>query len=494
MKKLFLMIVAFYMLSIQAQVPPGFESTLFSSNVHTNPIDLEFHPDENKMVVAERAGVFWLYNLVNDTWVKNDVPMLNISNQVTKWFERGVQSILLDSHYIYVYYTVEESYLFPELELPVGDNSATVNRVSRWEVAWSQNRTVFGEKIIVDGIPSLAGNHQGGGMAFGLDDLGQLYISTGDAASDEVIRNQAVDRGIIPQEHENFDGQYRSQIKSSPNGKILRVLLWNGKGFHTNPYYNANEPSSWMSRLYDYGYRNPFEISFSDSLYVADVGKSDKEEITVAKPDANAGWGKYEGFDDNTWSSSVIDPDTGSPFEVNYTNKPILDYGHNGEPLTRLLGEDNEPFIDGNAIEGNSITGGVVLKEGFGPYTGYYVFSDYTRGWLNMISPNRDFTLNFSPSDTFSNTIDITQAPDGSLYLVTLFGKIYRVHNTETLSTEEFKINDYLDSECTVFNILQQPIYSGKYRDVIRNKNQYLNQVLVIKFDNNFRLSQIFTD
>jgi glucose/arabinose dehydrogenase len=356
-----------------------------------------------------------------------------------------VQSILIDNYFIYVYYTVEESYLFPELNLPVEDDSATVNRVSRWEVAWAQNIAVFGEDIIVDGIPSLAGNHQGGGMAFGPEGVGHLYISTGDGAN-AGLAAQAVERGIIPANHEAFSGNYRSQIKSSPNGKVLRVLLWNGSGTVGNPYYNPLDKSTWESRLYDYGYRNPFEISFDKStsrLFVADVGAGAKEEITIAKPDGNAGWGKYEGFNTSTFSDTKVDPDTGAPFEMNYTNKPLMDYGHSGNALTRLLGEDGEPFTDvSNPIEGNSITGGIVLKN-FGPYTDYYMFSDYTIGWLNLLSPDNTFTTNFAPTGTVSNAIDITQGPDGAIYVVTYFGDIHKITYEDTLgiASTDFPFN-----------------------------------------------------
>ena len=84
-------------------LPEGFFIEQFTT-FHNQPIDIEFHPDETKAVVAERAGVFWLYNLIDGQWVREDSPFLDISDQVTTYFERGVQSILLDTHYITVYY------------------------------------------------------------------------------------------------------------------------------------------------------------------------------------------------------------------------------------------------------------------------------------------------------------------------------------------------------------------------------------------------------
>jgi len=458
-----------------AQTPPVETFTSF----HNKPIDLEFHPDGDKMIVAERAGILWLYNLVGEEWIREETPFLDFSEQVTTYFERGLQSIVVDDFYVYTYYTVEESYLYPELNLPVDENSATVNRVSRWEVSWNQNVAVFGEDILVDSIPSLAGNHQGGGLALTNDQTGRLFISVGDGAS-AGYAEQAVERGIIPEELIEFDGRYRSQIKSTPNGKILCVNSFNGLAHFENPYYNVTDRESWLSRLYDYGYRNPFEISYyNGKLTVADVGAGSKEEITVAKNDGNAGWGKYEGFNDYSFSDTKINPDTGSPFEVEYNNKPLLDYGHNGEALTRLLGEDNEPTTDGNAIEGNSITGGTTITTAiFGnDLQESYIFTDFTRGWINAAVTLPDssgelysYTVELYPSNTLSGPVDITQAPNGDIFIVNLFGvgiQIIKFQETLSIPTVElskkfkyYNNTNYITTvnPVTIYNTLGQKV------------------------------------
>lgn len=408
---------------------------------HDQPIDLEFHPDGDKMIVAERKGMFWLYNLVDGEFVRNTTRLRDFSNQVTKYFERGVQSILVDTHYIYAGYTVEESYAFPDLNLPIEDNSGTFGRISRWEVAWSQNQTLS-EQVIITGIPSLAGNHNSIAMAFGKDGDGTIYASIGDGASANYSQD-AIDRNIIPSNLGGFDGRYRSQIKSTPNGKVLKFLKWNGWGHHQNPYYNAQDKTSWQSRLYSYGYRNGFSIAYDtsiDSCIVANVGGVKNEEIDYAKYDGNSGWGKYEGFSENNVSSQEINPDTGQPFEFDYNNPPLMDYGRKDNPLTRLRNPDN-PFDyivdEDNPIGGNSIAGVIVLKEGFGDYTGWIMIGDYTTGALNLVAPDFSHTVNFAPEGSFNNTVAITQAPDGSVYITTLLGGIHRIYYEETLSTSD---------------------------------------------------------
>lgn len=419
------------------------------NSTHNQPIALAFHPDGDKMVVAERAGKFWLYNEQDGEFIKNNTPVKDISNKVTKHFERGVQDVVLNSHYIITGYTVEESVLFPELNLPVSDNSATIGRISRFEVSWSQN-IALSEDILIgttpsDGIPSLQGNHASLSLALATDGSGHLYVGTGDSSNAQ-YGQQAIERGIIPEGYDALDGRYRSQVLSQPNGKVLRVLAWNGDSVVGNPYYMPNDKRNHKSRLFDYGYRNPFRIDLASSndLFIADVGAGSKEEITIAKNNGNAGWGKYEGFDEYSFNCCTINPDTNESFVVDYTNPPVLDYGHSGSALTRVQGSDGNPVIDqANPIEGNSITGGIVLKEGFGDYAGWYFFGDYTTGEINALSPDRTYTKNFAPAGTFNSVVDIEQAPDGSLYVVKLFGGIDRIYYEETLNVQQPNVTKF---------------------------------------------------
>lgn len=411
------------------------------NDFHNEPVDLEVRGD--LMVVAERAGVFWLYNRINGNWVRESVPLLDISERVTTDGERGVQSILLSSHYLHIYYTVEEDYYFNST---MPETSVTVNRISRFEVSWNQNLTVFGEKIIVDGIPSLASNHQGGGMAWGPEGTGTIYVGIGDGSYDATMIVDAVTLGVIPPEHSDIWSGYRSQTLSSPNGKVLKILGWNGKGHHLNPYYDPLNPSTWESRIYDYGYRNPYEIAtdLNGEPIVADVGQSDNEELTVPIPDGNAGWGAHEGFGTNFWDSDILNPDTGQPFTVDYNNPPVLDYSHN-PPQTRIASEGSWIVDDNNPISGSAIIGGTFIQgDLFGEaLNGAYLFTDYLKGWINIAYRGGDTF--FSHTETlfgagdFFTPVDITQDPtDGSIYIVSKFGDIVRVYYDNTLTSPTY--------------------------------------------------------
>jgi hypothetical protein len=130
--------------------------------------------------------------------------------------------------------------------------------------------------------PPLTSIYHGGGTVLVAPD-GMLLISFGDNAS--------------PLSSANPDA-LRAQDTTNPFGKILRVDPDTGAGVAGNPYYTAATASSWKSKIYAYGLRNPFRISVDPTngrVLVGDVGWSAYEEIDILKPGANYGWPCWEG-------------------------------------------------------------------------------------------------------------------------------------------------------------------------------------------------------
>lgn len=421
-----------------------------------NPMDIEC-VDESTMVVLERGGNAWVVDFTTNQWVKRGSSIVTKQGQVSTFFERGAQSIVIDGDQMWMFYTLEEDIYW-------GDNGTdfrlTVNRVSRFDMDWSNN-TSSNEVILVE-VPSIAANHQGGGMVkLG----GELFVAFGDGASG-IYGDDAVSDGILDPLVEGVTSRARTQILGSALGKVLRVDAQTGMGLEDNPFYDGN-PSSWNSKIWHLGFRNPFDMSFTPQgdLIIADVGQGSREEVSIGSSTVggqNFGWGNYEGFDYIPLPGT--NPFTGLSYELNQPTSfdipqelevrtmqhklPEFDYGHNGNFDTRFALFNNgvlELESDINAIEGNSITGGAfIIGDGFGEqYNGAYVFSDYTRGWLNMAMPNQDSTgryfsntVNFAPTDTFSSPVDITQGLDGNLYVVNLFGDIDMISFESTLSSE----------------------------------------------------------
>ena len=128
-----------------------------------------------------------------------------------------------------------------------------MNRVARYTLSGS---TLSSPTIILDNIPSQAGNHNGGDLHFGKD--GFLYIAVGDSGCDP--------RGDSGCAGANNAAQDLSLL----SGKILRVTS-NGDPAPGNPFAGAANgvacktgsaaPSQVCREIYAYGLRNPFRIA-----------------------------------------------------------------------------------------------------------------------------------------------------------------------------------------------------------------------------------------
>ncbi len=80
-----------------------------------------------------------------------------------------------------------------------------------------------------------------------------------------------------------------SQDIDSPRGKIFHIDA-NGNGLSSNPFWNGDQ-DAWRSKVFAYGFRNPFRFSLQPGtgvngvapvLYIGDVGWNSREEIDVS--------------------------------------------------------------------------------------------------------------------------------------------------------------------------------------------------------------------
>ncbi|MGZ8510796.1 MAG: PKD domain-containing protein, partial [Chitinophagaceae bacterium] len=104
-------------------------------------------------------------------------------------------------------------------------------------------------------------------------------------------------------------GAYRSQLLNSHNGKLLRINPDNGDGVFSNPFFEEAAPRSAKSRVYAFGFRNPFRMSLKPGVgstnpsagdvgevFIGDVGWGAWEELNiVTRAGTNFGWPLYEG-------------------------------------------------------------------------------------------------------------------------------------------------------------------------------------------------------
>jgi len=329
------------------ELPNDFYETEFDFTLD-RPIGLRFM-DNGSAFIFGKKGYVWVMDSLGNLQVE---PVLDISEEVTDWGDHGLVSMALDPDYpeepyIYLYYVVDRHHLLhygtAEYDAEVDIyNQASIGRVSRFEIEESNGnfkglkssqKVIFG-KTWSEGNPILMSSHGVGSIVFGGD--GSLLLSAGDAGSytqvdlgdaDDTYQDQAIEDGIITSD-ENI-GSFRSMLRNSLAGKIIRIDPETGLGLPNNPFYNADDPNAKISKVWCYGFRNPYKFIYVDGtsthteegdfpgkFIIGDVGSSWYEEINVSdRPGQWFGWPKFEGIDGN-WqfdAARVKNPEAVNP-------------------------------------------------------------------------------------------------------------------------------------------------------------------------------------
>ncbi len=382
-------------------LPPGFDDTPVASV--PQPTAFAFTPD-GRMLVTSKLGRL---RVVRNGALLPD-PALDLSARVCPESERGLLGVAVDPDFaanrrVYLYYTFKK---FGTCALAAPPNGP-VNRVSSF-VLEGDTIDPASETVLIDGIPSTGGNHNGGHLQFGRD--GHLYVSVGDGGCDyagdsgcAVANDAARDRNVLL-------------------GKVLRITADGGIPAD-NPFLGAgtarcNEtgiaaPGQICQETYAWGLRNPFRLGFDTNaagtrFLINDVGQSAWEEIDEGRPGADYGWNRREGH-----CAAGSTTDCGPP-PAGITN-PIFDYGRGG----------------GCA----AITGGAFVPRGLWPaqYDGRYLFADYVCGKIQSLRLTSagltadDFGTDMGP------VIDLAFGPSGTpraLYYLTFAGAVRRIAYT----------------------------------------------------------------
>ncbi len=334
----------------------GFNESLFASGLAV-PTAMALAPD-GRIFVAEKGGTL---RVVQNGTVQA-TPFVTLS--VNTYSERGLIGVAVDpnftsNHFVYAYYTTNAS--------------TPVNRVSRFTA--SGNIAAPGsERVLLDNIPSIKGNHNGGSLLFGAD--GKLYIGVGESG--------------VPA---------NAQDLSTLAGKVLRINP-DGTVPSDNPFLTTTgaRPEVWA-----YGLRNPFTMAVQSStgrLYINDVGQNAFEEVNQGAAGANYGWSQTEGF---------------TPPGVMGVTYPLYAYAHGAGPL-----------------EGNSIAGGAFYNPTsatFGSaYVGDYFFGDFVNSRIFLRDSGTGAVTQFASTTTGPGVVDLDVLPDGRLlYLSLNLGSIYQI-------------------------------------------------------------------
>lgn len=385
-----------------AVLPSGFTEGLVASV--PSPTSMAFTPD-GRLLVTSQPGTL----RVVKAGALLATPALDITAKTCSNSERGLLGVAVDpsfttNAYVFVYYSFKKN---------TNCDSGTVNRVARFVMTGD---TLSSETVLIDNIPSPAGNHNAGYVHFGKDN--QLYVSVGDGGCD-----YAGDSGCAQDNDATRD-------MNALVGKILRIDRdggipagnpFTGAGTGRCNTVGVTTPGTICQEILAFGLRNPFRMAFdpnaaSTRFYINDVGQSTWEEIDLGASGADFGWNVREGHC-ATGSTTNCGPPPGG-----MTN-PIFDYGRS----------------DGCG----TITGGAFVPNGVWPaaYQGKYVFADYLCGKIFRLDPNGagGFTrVDFVTALGNNSATDLLFGPYGrtqALYYTTYAGggQVRRIVNTDTI-------------------------------------------------------------
>jgi uncharacterized repeat protein (TIGR03806 family) len=328
----------------------------------TEPVFITAVPDgRNLLCVVERRGRLRFF--ANDDAAASAALFLDITDRVDDSGEGGLLGLAFHPGYpatrsLYVYYTAGNPFR---------------SRVSRFERTDDPDLAdPASEEVLLEFAQPFT-NHNGGMVAFGPD--GMLYIASGDGGSGNDPQNNAQNLGNLL-------------------GKVLR--LDTGGGIPAdNPFTGT---AGARGEIWAYGLRNPWRFSFDrnlGTLWLGDVGQTDREEVDIIERGGNYGWRIYEG-DLSHLNPAGLPP---TSFE-----QPVLAY-----PRT----------------QGASITGGYVYR---GPrltrFHGAYFYGDYISGRIWALVHDNGRAISSTQVASLGSLVSFGEDQSGELFAVSLGGAI----------------------------------------------------------------------
>jgi glucose/arabinose dehydrogenase len=404
----FLLLVLLTVLALPlpaATVPPGFTDVLLFNL--GSPTALAFTPD-GRMLVTTQSGQLRVYK----AGALLATPALSFgAGTICTDSERGLLGVAVDpafatNRFVYLYYT----------HVIAG---GCRNRVSRFTFGTGATADVADpatELVLVDNMPSPAGNHNAGDVQFGKD--GFLYISIGDGGCD-----WNGDSGCAGSNDASRDEYVLT-------GKILRITSTGGIPA-TNPFQGAGTARcnvNGMTTLgnkcqetFSWGLRNPFRFAMDPNaagtrFFINDVGQGAWEEIDLATSATDFGWNCREGAHTNSTTGKC------SPTPAGMVD-PLFEYAHG-------------VLVPGTVDDADcgSITGGAFVPNSLWPgYDGSYLFGDFNCGKIFKITQGAGGTwsaVRFASAT--GNFTSMAFGPNGTgqaLYYLTYLGggQVHRV-------------------------------------------------------------------
>ena len=412
-----------------AAVPAGFQETTYTSSALSSMTGLAWAPDgSGRLFLLHKSGRVLIATMESGQLVTQSGSLVTtqfVSETVHTASECGLIGIAFDPNFAVNRYV----YLF--LTAPGG----TKQQIVRYTDA---NGVGTARTVIVDNLPTVGQNHDGGAVGFGLD--GKLYWAIGDLGN-----GTGVDADL-----------------TSLASKVGRANL-DGTPVNDNPFFDGVGPNN--EYIWARGFRNPFTFTFQPGtgrLWVNTVGTG-YEQVFVPSRGDHAGYNDYENNQPDGYITPVIAYRTNnfitrtltatgavrSGGTVTFTTtsdhrfrkgekitvEGVGDTSFNGDvyvastPTARTwtavqAGPDATSGGGSAATQnlGGSITGGVFYDSTLFPdeYRGNFFFGDYNSHRLVRATLAVDGTVATVDAwgSDFTQAVDMDVGPDGALYVV----------------------------------------------------------------------------
>jgi len=203
----------------------------------------------------------------------------------------------------------------------------------------------------------------------GSPDYGLLYTS----GSDHGFSNGGGPRANNPDQTQRLDSVITAILRIDPRSPSVSGGM-KGLGDYTIPPSNkfaADGDPKTLGEIYAYGFRNAHRLSWDmddGTMFAADIGMSNIEEINIVHNGGNYGWMKREGYWDNgRMRGGTLDQIFALPENI-------------------LKGREKDGFTYPVAIydhnDGQAVSGGFTYHGKIAALRGKFIFGDIQRGRL----------------------------------------------------------------------------------------------------------------
>lgn len=314
--------------------------------------------NSNLLYVVDKIGTVSVFPNSETVSAADVRTVLDISPMVRNSHEMGLLSMAFDpgfasNGFIYVYY------VYGATDAPGVQGTPSEDTIlERWTVNNTSNPTgvLPNSRVEILRVPQIGPDHKAGMMHFHPSE-GYLYLGVGDGGYGNSAFPQVP---VASDKRTNNSGQDTTTLR----GKMIRIQILptpgpDGKYYAIPPDNPFVGNSAFKPEIYSYGHRNAWRWEFDSvapyTLWEAEVGQKDFEEVNIILKGKNYGWPVCEGT----------------------MNRGLL--GGTSVTATKSCTKDYQPPVETESnSEGVAIIGGFVYRGTALPgLTGKYIFSDY---------------------------------------------------------------------------------------------------------------------